>query len=113
LSENRLVPKIKRLTVQPKHRIYRLETRCVSIAAWLIKTKRVLAILGILNVICLNTGPYLWKIPLGETSLPNQKKRAGVGCQNHGCLVVTSNGLLFIVATKDGKRRVNSCNPWI
>jgi hypothetical protein len=35
---------------------------------------RFIAAMGTLNAIDLNTGQYLWKIPLGETSLPNQKK---------------------------------------
>jgi quinoprotein glucose dehydrogenase len=60
---------------------------------------------GTLNAIDLNTGQYLWKIPLGETSLPNQKNPLATGCENYGGPVVTSNGLLFIAATKDGKLR--------
>ncbi len=60
---------------------------------------------GTLNAIDLNTGNYLWKIPLGETSLPNQKEAVPTGCENYGGPVVTSNGLLFIAATKDGKLR--------
>jgi quinoprotein glucose dehydrogenase len=60
---------------------------------------------GTLNAIDLNTGQYLWKIPLGETSLPNQKNPVATGCENYGGPVVTSNGLLFIAATKDEKLR--------
>jgi quinoprotein glucose dehydrogenase len=60
---------------------------------------------GTLNAIDLNTGDYLWKIPLGESTLPNQKNPVATGCENYGGPVVTSNGLLFIAATKDGKLR--------
>jgi quinoprotein glucose dehydrogenase len=37
--------------------------------------------------------------------LPNEKNHLPTGCENYGSPVVTSNGLLFIAATKDGKLR--------
>jgi quinoprotein glucose dehydrogenase len=60
---------------------------------------------GTLNAIDLNTGNYLWKITLGETVALQAKGAPPTGCENYGGPVVTSNGLLFIAATKDGKFR--------
>jgi quinoprotein glucose dehydrogenase len=51
---------------------------------------------GTLNAIDLNTGRYLWKIPLGEypaLRMPN------TGSENYGGPIVTAGGLLFIGAT--------------
>lgn len=60
---------------------------------------------GTLNAINLNTGEYVWKIPLGdETALP-RNEGIGTGTENYGGPVVTASGLLFIAATKDGKFR--------
>ncbi|HEX7859635.1 MAG TPA: PQQ-binding-like beta-propeller repeat protein [Verrucomicrobiae bacterium] len=56
---------------------------------------------GTLNAIDLNTGEYLWRVPLGE--FPELTKR-GVpvtGTENYGGPVVTAGGLIFIAATKD------------
>ena len=59
---------------------------------------------GTLNAINLNTGEIEWKITLGESA--EFKKRGIVtGTENYGGPVVTSNGLLFIAATSDGKMR--------
>lgn len=60
---------------------------------------------GTLNAIDLNTGAYLWKIPLGETEALKQKGHPATGCESYGGPVVTASGLLFIAATKDGKFR--------
>ena len=57
---------------------------------------------GTLQALDLNTGEYLWKVPLGETeSLLNQGYPT-TGTENYGGPVITKNGLLFIAATKDG-----------
>ena len=57
---------------------------------------------GTLNAINLNTGEYIWQIPLGNEPNFNQK---GTGTENYGGPVVTASGLLFIAATKDGMFR--------
>ena len=54
---------------------------------------------GTLNAIDLNTGKYLWKIPLGNYP---ELEAAGVpetGTENYGGPVVTAGGVLFIAAT--------------
>ncbi len=61
---------------------------------------------GTLNAIDLNTGEYLWKIPLGEFKQLKDKAIPTTGTENYGGPVVTSSGLLFIAATKDEKLRV-------
>lgn len=61
---------------------------------------------GTLNAIDLNTGKYLWKIPFGEEPLLAQKGIYDTGVENYGGPVVTSNGLIFIAATKDAYFRV-------
>jgi quinoprotein glucose dehydrogenase len=60
---------------------------------------------GTLNAIDLNTGEYLWKIPLGELDSLTSKGIAGTGLENYGGPLITKNGLLFIAATKDEKFR--------
>ena len=60
---------------------------------------------GTLNAIDLNTGEYLWKIPLGEEPELLAKGIRNTGTENYGGPVVTASGLLFIAATKDGKFR--------
>ncbi len=61
---------------------------------------------GTLHAINLNTGEYIWSVPLGETLALKEKGITGTGCENYGGPVVTANGLLFIGATKDGYFRV-------
>ncbi|HRI78894.1 MAG TPA: PQQ-binding-like beta-propeller repeat protein [Cyclobacteriaceae bacterium] len=59
---------------------------------------------GTLNAINLQTGETAWKIPLGE--YPEFKKQGIIsGTENYGGPVVTSTGLVFIAATRDGKFR--------
>ncbi|NBA88213.1 PQQ-binding-like beta-propeller repeat protein [Emticicia sp. CRIBPO] len=60
---------------------------------------------GTLNAIDLNTGKYLWKIPLGEEVSLKAKGINNSGTENYGGPVVTASGLLFIAATKDEKFR--------
>lgn len=60
---------------------------------------------GTLNAIDLNTGEYLWRIPLGELDSLKQKGIPTTGLENYGGPLVTANGLLFIAASKDEKFR--------
>ena len=54
---------------------------------------------GTLNAIDLNTGKYLWKVPLGNYPELAAKGMADTGTENYGGPVVTAGGLLFIGAT--------------
>jgi quinoprotein glucose dehydrogenase len=66
---------------------------------------------GTLNAINLNTGQYMWKIPLGEFEELKAKGIPPTGRENYGGSVVTAGGLLFIAATADGKfRAINKKN---
>jgi quinoprotein glucose dehydrogenase len=55
---------------------------------------------GTLNAIDLNTGNYLWKIPLGTADSVNE-----TGTEQYGGPIVTAGGLVFIAATTDAKFR--------
>jgi len=57
---------------------------------------------GTLQALDLNTGEYLWKVPLGETVSLRNLGYPTTGTENYGGPVVTKNGLLFVAATKDG-----------
>lgn len=57
---------------------------------------------GTLQALDLNTGEYIWKVPLGETQSLRELGHSTTGTENYGGAVVTENGLLFIAATKDG-----------
>ncbi|MEQ8474068.1 MAG: PQQ-binding-like beta-propeller repeat protein [Marinoscillum sp.] len=57
---------------------------------------------GTLNAIDLNTGSYLWTIPLGETPELKAQGYPTTGTENYGGPAITENGLLFIAGTKDG-----------
>ena len=54
---------------------------------------------GTLNAIDLNTGNYLWKIPLGEYPALAAKGIKNTGSENYGGPIVTAGGLVFIGAT--------------
>lgn len=57
---------------------------------------------GTLHAVDLNSGEYLWSIPLGHTPGLQKEGSPPTGTENYGGPVVTENGLLFIAATKDG-----------
>ncbi len=59
---------------------------------------------GTLNAINLNTGEYVWKIPLGEYPELATKGLKNTGTENYGGPVVTAGGLLFIGATNFDKK---------
>lgn len=60
---------------------------------------------GTLNAIDLNTGNYLWKVPLGEYPELTKKGIPITGTENYGGPLVTAGGLVFIAATPDEKFR--------
>ncbi|HWV28910.1 MAG TPA: pyrroloquinoline quinone-dependent dehydrogenase [Dyadobacter sp.] len=64
---------------------------------------------GTLNAIDLNTGEYLWRVPLGEFSELTQKGVPITGTENYGGPIVTAGGLVFIAGTKDEKIRAFDC----
>jgi quinoprotein glucose dehydrogenase len=59
---------------------------------------------GTLNAINLNTGEYVWKIPLGEYPELASKGQKDTGTENYGGPIVTAGGLLFIGATDFDKK---------
>ena len=54
---------------------------------------------GTLNAIDLNTGKYLWKVPLGNYPELAAKGMSDTGTENYGGPVVTAGGIVFIGAT--------------
>jgi quinoprotein glucose dehydrogenase len=54
---------------------------------------------GTLNAIDMNTGEYLWKVPLGEYPELAAHGMADTGSENYGGPVVTAGGLVMIGAT--------------
>lgn len=56
---------------------------------------------GTLNAVDMNTGEYLWKVPLGEFDSLTQRGIPPTGTENYGGPVLTASGVLFIGATKD------------
>ncbi|PYP11151.1 MAG: pyrroloquinoline quinone-dependent dehydrogenase [Gemmatimonadetes bacterium] len=61
---------------------------------------------GTLSAIDLNTGRYVWKVPLGEYRELAANGMTATGCENYGGPLVTAGGLVFIGATSyDGKFR--------
>ncbi|MGH7651642.1 MAG: PQQ-binding-like beta-propeller repeat protein [Gemmatimonadaceae bacterium] len=59
---------------------------------------------GTLSAIDLNTGAYLWRIPLGEHKELTQN-HGTTGAEQYGGPIVTAGGLVFIAATQDEKFR--------
>src|SRR6202030_2087004 len=59
---------------------------------------------GTLNAIDLNSGEYVWKIPLGEYPELAWKGLKDTGTENYGGPIVTAGGLLFIGATNFDKK---------
>ena len=60
---------------------------------------------GTLNAIDLNTGDYLWTVPLGEFPELTQKGIPITGTETYGGPVVTGSGLIFIASTRDERIR--------
>jgi quinoprotein glucose dehydrogenase len=61
---------------------------------------------GTLNAINLNTGEYVWKLPLGEYPELSAGGLKNTGTENYGGPIVTRGGLVFIAATNfDNKIR--------
>ncbi len=60
---------------------------------------------GTLNAIDLNTGDYLWRVPLGEYPELAKKGIPATGTESYGGPLVTAGGLLFIAGTRDEKIR--------
>lgn len=56
---------------------------------------------GTLSAIDLNSGEFLWQVPLGEYPELKRKGVAPTGTENHGGPIVTAGGLLFIGAAQD------------
>jgi glucose dehydrogenase len=54
---------------------------------------------GTLSAVDLNTGKYLWKIPLGEYPELAAQGMNNTGSENYGGPIVTAGGLVFIGAT--------------
>ncbi len=54
---------------------------------------------GTLSAIDLNTGRFLWKIPLGNYPELAAQGLSNTGTENYGGPVLTSSGILFIAAT--------------
>jgi quinoprotein glucose dehydrogenase len=59
---------------------------------------------GTLNAINLNTGEYVWKIPLGEYPALVAQGVKDTGSENYGGPIVTAGGLVFISATNFDKK---------
>jgi quinoprotein glucose dehydrogenase len=56
---------------------------------------------GTMNAVDLNTGEYLWQVPLGEYPELTKQGIPPTGTENHGGPVATAGGLVFIAATYD------------
>ena len=54
---------------------------------------------GTLSAIDLNTGKYLWRIPLGDYPALAAQGMTNTGSENYGGPILTAGGLLFIGAT--------------
>ncbi len=65
---------------------------------------------GTLNAIDINTGDYLWRVPLGEFPELTKKGIPVTGTENYGGPIVTAGGLVFIAGTKDERIRAFNKN---
>jgi len=59
---------------------------------------------GTLSAIDMNTGKYLWKIPLGEYPALAAAGMKNTGSENYGGPILTAGGVLFIGATAYDKK---------
>jgi len=59
---------------------------------------------GTFNAIDLNTGEYVWKVPLGEYPALAARGLTNTGSENYGGPLVTAGGLVFIGATSYDKK---------
>src|SRR3989441_284355 len=59
---------------------------------------------GTLSAINMNSGEYVWKIPLGEYPELAAKGMKNTGTENYGGPIATAGGLLFIGATNYDKK---------
>lgn len=60
---------------------------------------------GTLNAINLNTGDYMWSVPLGEYPELVKKGIPITGTPNYGGPIVTAGGIIFMAAAMDGELR--------
>ena len=60
---------------------------------------------GTLNAIDLNTGDYVWRIPLGNSTESSAPIDRASGTEQYGGPIVTAGGLVFIAATTDARFR--------
>ena len=60
---------------------------------------------GTLNAIDLNTGEYVWRVPLGERPELTARGIPLTGTENYGGPIVTAGGLVFIAASRDEQFR--------
>jgi len=60
---------------------------------------------GTLNAIDLNTGEYVWRVPLGEYPALAKKGIPTTGTESYGGPLATASGLIFIAGTRDEKIR--------
>ena len=60
---------------------------------------------GTLHAIDLNSGEYVWTVPLGHEEALNDPEIPVSGTENYGGPVITAGGVLFIAATNDEKIR--------
>lgn len=60
---------------------------------------------GTLNAINLNTGDYVWRVPLGEFPELTKKGIPITGTESYGGPCVTAGGLVFIAGTRDERIR--------
>ena len=58
---------------------------------------------GVLSAIDLNTGEYVWKVPVGNDSVLSQKNGQPTGLTGSPGPIVTAGGLVFIAGGKDRK----------